>query len=173
MSKVNDEAAIKTLTKAINYRGDYAYERIIKAMKSAIALLESKKQAKQIETHNGEWGEMSVVMASYKSEIVRLIAENKAKDEEIAQLKRALGHPEPDNSNKQYMFCGYCGKEGAMTIDELQQHILSCEKHPIFKLQAELKAKDDRIEELQGEVDACKAEVVDLIERIKESLKEN
>ena len=58
---------------------------------------------------------------------------------ENAQLKRALGHPEPDNSNKQYMFCGYCGKEGAMTIDELQQHILSCEHHPIAKLQAENK----------------------------------
>jgi len=39
------------------------------------------------------------------------------------------------------------------------------------ELQAEIKAKDDRIEELQGEVDACKAEVVDLIERIKESQK--
>jgi len=39
------------------------------------------------------------------------------------------------------------------------------------ELQSELKAKDDRIEELQGEVDACKAEVVDLIERIKESQK--
>ena len=64
---------------------------------------------------------------------------------ENAQLKRALGHPEPDNSNKQYMFCGYCGKEGAMTIDELQQHILSCEHHPIAKLQSENKRLKEEI----------------------------
>ena len=89
---------------------------------------------------------------------------------ENAQLKRALGHPEPDNSNKQYMFCGYCGKEGAMTIDELQQHILSCEKHPIFKLQAELKAKDELLfayESVKSPINPLCAENAKLKELVK------
>ena len=82
---------------------------------------------------------------------------------ELAQLKRALRYPEPDDSERQYMFCGYCGKEGAMTIDELQQHILSCEKHPIFKLQAELEAKDKEIDRLKR--------VIELDEQIEQALK--
>jgi len=78
---------------------------------------------------------------AYEREYDKLEAKN-------AQLKRALGHPESDDSERQYMFCGYCGKEGAMTIDELQQHILSCEKHPIFKLEAENKRLKERIQKM-------------------------
>ena len=38
------DEAIKVLTKAINYKGDYAYDRIIKAMKLAIELITINKQ---------------------------------------------------------------------------------------------------------------------------------
>jgi len=88
---------------------------------------------------------------------------------ENAQLKRALGHPEPDNSNKQYMFCGYCGKEGAMTIDELQQHILSCEHHPIAKLQAE----NAKLKEEYGEATDTIQDMIDILKDTKKRLEKS
>ena len=75
----------------------------------------------------------------------------------IAETKKS--EPDPGDA-------GFWGRACArLCLKNREQRAL------IERLTAELKAKDDRIEELQGEVDACKAEVVDLIERIKESQK--
>ena len=82
--------------------------------------------------------------------------------------KSTFHHQEPIESEPEPTDAGFWGRACArLCLKNREQRAL------IDRLTAELKAKDDRIEELQGEVDACKAEVVDIIERIKESLKEN
>ena len=146
----NEKMADSFLGRGTQLIGDMRYQELLKAEAENKDLKEARKKPEP--TDEGCTNCKNLLEA----EITRQAAE-------LAQLKRALRYPEPDDSERQYMFCGYCGKEGAMTIDELQQHILSCEKHPIFKLQAELEAKDKEIDRLKR--------VIELDEQIEQALK--
>lgn len=82
--------------------------------------------------------------------------------EMYSTLKR-LQEQVKELKDKQFTYCAYCGHkfpiDGSDSVVLVEEHIATCEKHPVFKLRAELKRLNRNIEmNLEHDVERTIAE---------------